>query len=639
MEKAIYSPPEAPSLDRAAVPGKGQIGAYLLLGPIGKGGMGAVYLARHQHLERVVALKIIAPHREGDAGASARFKREMASIGRLDHPNIVRATDAGEVDGQLFLVMDFIDGADLGKVLKQHGRLSAANAAEVVRQAALGLECIAQHHLVHRDLKPSNLLINRQGIVKIADLGLARYCGESTLTKNWTASDRVHGTPDYMAPEQAYAGARVDIRCDIYSLGCTLYALLTGRPPFASESTFFEKVSAHCHKPVPPLMTHDEQVPDALLDLLKRLLAKDADDRPASPAALASELEPLAAKARLDELLTATVEENQPRPRPTDTDPQEQSTRAESSNPKPGYLSQRKRSVAVMAILMVIVAAVLAWSLKDSLFGVRRPQTDPHNPSASIGPIGADVPRGKSDAGRIPPKPAGNPLDLNVNQPLSMAGLPDLDACVPGEWYDLLTVKPKDVIWKPVDKATQRDFDLRTQQFTVHSTQPSLFQFGSTNRGNYSFSVYIQQSQLAPNVGVFWGLQWKKPPGQARARERDVGSFHLLAFGLRDRKSGKIRLSRFRAEVYLDDNGERCLNLVEIGRVNCSSAISNRTLSIAVKNFTLHDVRLDGLPLTELVDAPEPPRTQHQDHSGAIGAFSSANASVFGKAHFRTLSP
>jgi serine/threonine protein kinase len=223
-----------------------RVGPYLLLERLGAGGMGTVYKARHERLGKVFALKLLPPARRRDPAWAARFDREMRAVGRLEHPHIVRATDAGEADGVPFLVMELVEGTDLSRLVKSSGPLPPAWACELVRQAALALAHAHDRGLVHRDVKPSNLILAPDGTVRLLDLGLALAtedppapppeagadltligAADSTLTGTGIAL----GTRDYMAPEQATAPHTVDARADIYGLGATLHYLLTGRPP------------------------------------------------------------------------------------------------------------------------------------------------------------------------------------------------------------------------------------------------------------------------------------------------------------------------------------------------------------------------------------------------------------------------
>jgi len=269
------------------------LGEYRLLELLGRGGMGTVYRAVHTKLDRIVALKVLADGRAADDSAIARFEREMRAIGRLDHPHIVRAFDAREIADRPVLVMEYIDGFDLGKLVHCCGPLSVADACELTRQAAFGLQCAHENGLVHRDVKPSNLMLTRDGVVKLLDLGLARF-REPVPGDDVTGTGQAMGTADYMAPEQTSDSHAVDIRADIYSLGCTLYKLLTGQAPFAVEPYrgAFDKMTAHVNEPIPSVQTHCGDVPAELVGVLDRMLAKAPNQRFATPADLAAALEP-----------------------------------------------------------------------------------------------------------------------------------------------------------------------------------------------------------------------------------------------------------------------------------------------------------------------------------------------------------
>ena len=246
---ATASPPPQPSRSHS------RLGDYELLKKLGQGGMGTVYQAQHVRLKRVVALKVLPQNRLGNTDAVARFEREIEAVGRLDHPHIVRALDAREVDGIRFLVMEHVDGLDLAEVVARCGPLSVADACEVTRQAALGLQCSEEHGLVHRDIKPSNLMLNAEGHIKVLDLGLAQFQEAEPLDSEVTGIGQLMGTPDYISPEQALESHAVDIRTDIYSLGGTLYYLLAGQPPFSGSQydTPMKKVTGHLRDAVPPI--------------------------------------------------------------------------------------------------------------------------------------------------------------------------------------------------------------------------------------------------------------------------------------------------------------------------------------------------------------------------------------------------
>lgn len=284
---------------------------YQLLAKLGEGGMGAVYKALHTRLDKVVALKVLPAERMRDTGAVARFQREMKAVGKLDHPNIVRAMDAGEEAGMHFLVMEYVEGLDLSQLAKLTGPLPIADACELVRQAALGLAEAHEHGMVHRDIKPSNLILAKprkkkgEPTVKILDLGLA-LLSEALAPDagGLTTSGQMMGTIDYMAPEQGGDSHQVDIRADIYSLGATLYKLLTGVAPFAGEKfdTPVKKLMALATQSPNSIRSLRPDVPAPLAQIIERMLAKNPADRFATPEELIDALAPFCTAADLSSL-------------------------------------------------------------------------------------------------------------------------------------------------------------------------------------------------------------------------------------------------------------------------------------------------------------------------------------------------
>jgi serine/threonine protein kinase len=264
------------------------LGPYELIEMLGQGGMGTVWKARHTKLDKLVALKLLPPHLMSDADAVNRFEREMKAVGKLEHAHIVRAMDADEADGVHYLVMEYIEGIDLAKLVKQRGPRKLPEACQMIRHAALGLAHAHEHGLVHRDIKPSNLLLSKKGLVKILDLGLARLQTEKAAAEaSLTVQGEMMGTPDYMAPEQWQSAHTAGPAADLYALGCTLHYLLTGRSPFATEqSTFGQKMTAHLLHAPPPLPDVFQEVES----LYQKLMAKDPAARPASAKAVADEL-------------------------------------------------------------------------------------------------------------------------------------------------------------------------------------------------------------------------------------------------------------------------------------------------------------------------------------------------------------
>ncbi|HVX14313.1 MAG TPA: family 16 glycoside hydrolase [Pirellulales bacterium] len=266
-----------------AVQGKAKklvFGEYTILAAIGAGGMGQVFKAEHRRMKRIVALKILPPAFVKSADAVARFQQEVHAAARLEHINIVTAHDAGEAHGVHFLVVQYVDGRDLASLVEERGPLPVRQAVDYIRQAAKGLAYAHSRGVIHRDVKPANLLLNIEGTVKILDMGIARLddvlpaAGKPPMT----AAGEMLGTVDFMAPEQAEEAHNVDGRADIYSLGCTLYFLLTGEAPYRG-ATLPQKLLAHRTQPIPSLAQRRADVPPALDGLFARMVAKRPEDR------------------------------------------------------------------------------------------------------------------------------------------------------------------------------------------------------------------------------------------------------------------------------------------------------------------------------------------------------------------------
>jgi eukaryotic-like serine/threonine-protein kinase len=277
---------------------------YRVLGLIGAGGMGAVYKAEHRLMERLVALKVINPALVSSPAALERFEREVKTAAKLSHPNIVVALDAEQAGDLHYLVMEFVEGLSLDRLVASKGPLQPNFAARIIYDTALGLQHAHEKGMIHRDIKPQNLMRQRDGVIKILDFGLARLATQAWQSspaaleaaeraEDATRAGALLGTPDYIAPEQASDAHLADIRADIYSLGCTLYFLLTGEPPFPG-GTVLDKVHAHQTCTPTPIRLRRPDVPAELAEILERMLAKNPADRFARPADLAKALRPLA---------------------------------------------------------------------------------------------------------------------------------------------------------------------------------------------------------------------------------------------------------------------------------------------------------------------------------------------------------
>jgi serine/threonine protein kinase len=254
------------------------LGKYKLLDHLGSGGMSSVYLAEHMLMQRRVAIKVLPQNRVTDAAYLARFQLEAQAAAALDHANIVRAYDL-DSDGKVhYLVMEYVDGRDLHALVCQDGPLDYHLAADYIAQAAAGLEHAHHCGMVHRDIKPANLLVDRKQAIKILDMGLAKFTGLSAVAAAVAKDEQVLGTADYLAPEQAVNSSTVDQRADIYALGCTLYFLLTGHPPFVL-GTSLERMTAHQQQFPPSILLDRPDAPAGLVAICRRMMEKSPENR------------------------------------------------------------------------------------------------------------------------------------------------------------------------------------------------------------------------------------------------------------------------------------------------------------------------------------------------------------------------
>lgn len=350
------------------------VGPYVLLDKIAEGGGGQVFRARHRVMNRIVALKRIQPEKLANPEAVQRFFQEAQVAAKLDHPHIVHAYDAGEVGGTCFLAMEFVDGMDLTRLVREGGPLSAAQACALTRQAALALQHAHERGMVHRDVKPSNLLVSPvvrtadgtrpaigpNAILKLLDLGLARW----QTGGNGGSVIAGMGTPHFVAPEQAKNADAADIRSDLYSLGCTLFYLLTGRPPFDATKPV-ELLQAHLSQAPPRLEAVVPTAPPALGDIIAKLLSKNPAQRHRRPSELITELDSIAMAINGRSATMSTVEFA------IEPETTEANTDATSFGPTRrmmGQLTAHENRRAVLAIgiglhllALIIVVAVVYW--------------------------------------------------------------------------------------------------------------------------------------------------------------------------------------------------------------------------------------------------------------------------------------
>jgi serine/threonine protein kinase len=375
VENDLEQHDEAPDFVRC-------VGDYQILEEVGRGGMGVVYRARHKLLGQTVALKVLATRHLGDRKAVARFLREMRTIGGLNHPHIVRALNAGEDRGTKFLATEFVEGTTLQELVTQRGAMSIGVACELTRQAARGLQYIHERGMVHRDIKPANLMLALDGTVKILDLGIARLrvSGHSETTP---LSGAFMGTAEYMAPEQWGDSEMVDIRADIYSLGCTLLFLLSGKAPSAGGRHYLRdrKPSVDRADALRPPSRECDDFPEDLNAILESMLAEDVDERFATPHEVADAIEMFAKPDELEEFqivegndsgYTRSTSRRAVRSHASHAD----NEMASATEPKPGSTRSREArrrsrrswavSVAAWGAAAVATVLVLVWFVLHS---------------------------------------------------------------------------------------------------------------------------------------------------------------------------------------------------------------------------------------------------------------------------------
>ena len=391
-----------------------QIGPYVVDEKLGSGGMGTVFRATHSKLKRTVALKVLPAQRWSNTAAIARFQREMEAIGQLDHPHIVRASDAGEDNDMHYLVMEFIDGMDLGRLARCLGPLPVAEACELARQAAIGLQHAHDAGLVHRDVKPSNLMLawDRSVVgpsasaspgpsdpaqLKLLDLGLA-LLGDEHLREQHdvTTVGTLMGTLDYMSPEQGIDSHAVDHRADIYGLGATLFKLLTGRAPYADPQydSLMKKMTALATKPAPSVGKIRAELPSPVVQIVDRMLARDPDERFSSAQEVAEALAEPAQRADLGSLLRRGIEaeessETMDTPTPLVASPLIQLNSAvattpsnrqptPSAHPTSGRGRRIRRWLLAAAAGFLLIAAGIVWRISTDYGQIVVESDDPN---------------------------------------------------------------------------------------------------------------------------------------------------------------------------------------------------------------------------------------------------------------------
>jgi serine/threonine protein kinase len=436
---------------------------YRLGKKIGQGGMGIVFEAEHIHLRKKLAIKILSPDRVPNQRFVKRFQREMTVIGKLDHPNIVRATDAG-VDNQYhYLVMEYIDGLSLSQLVHQQGMQPVEKACQIIYQAAQGLQHAWEHSLVHRDIKPNNLMLTKSNETKVLDLGLALFYEEDD--ESISLQGQIMGTADYMAPEQWESSHTVDIRADIYSLGCTLYFLLAGFAPYKS---FSKKMRAHLNEPFPSIREIRQDVPEELGKIIEKMTAKTACNRFATPNELIQAIQPFTYQ------LTKTSIVFRENHIPVDENKTTQTAIVYASNTQNTDRNGRDSTQS----LLPSVATEKRRKSKLTWFG-----------PAGILLTGIVI------AAILIPKPKPTQTPIIYGQGAYESGM----------WHEGLAQTPLEFRWGNRNQIWKWNFDKSTRILTTNIERIGVLSVGEVNHSTYVFRAQLQQFAWTGNFGIFIG--------------------------------------------------------------------------------------------------------------------------------------
>jgi serine/threonine protein kinase len=521
--KSIPLPDTTPDRTRltrsVAEPAPGQlIGQYELLELIGRGGMGAVYKAFHRRMKRTVALKLLPQGIFAGAEMRGRFDREIETAAKLTHPNIVTAYDAGEDRDLVFLVMEFVDGPDLARRVQQQGALPVTQAVRYICQAARGLGHAHAAGVIHRDVKPANLLLAPDGTVKVSDLGLAKLLAEQesrgkgeqgeessdsgsmvsssspalllSSSPAPTKAGRALGTVGYMAPEQGLNPAQSDHRADVYSLGCSLFYLLTGNPPYPGSTTL-EILCAHRDQPIPDIATLRAECPPALAVVVQRMLAKRPEERYASMSEVITALE-RAMPDHATHLTSTSASIAEPGP----------DTRA--ALPRRRHVHRRWIGVALAIAATILLPLTLYWP--NGLFGHHLadgdptdlagadPKTDAKQPGGQTGNQGTGKQPG-SVSGQTPDKARAPELELvRIEAGDFLMGASDSDGMAAKDEKPQHKIEISQPFFLGKFPVTQAQFQ------HVMGENPSAF----SSRGRYAHKVKDVDTGTYPVESVSW---------------------------------------------------------------------------------------------------------------------------------------
>lgn len=588
-----------------------KFGRYILQEEIGAGGMGRVYKAVHATLKQVVALKTIRDDRfEGDDQILRRFYREIEAAGAVIHPHVARATDAGEEQGIHFLITEYIDGIDLQKFAQKLGGLSAGAACELLYQTCLGLEAIRSQGMVHRDIKPSNLLVTWDGQVKIVDLGLARILDTSISSGQLTGSNALLGTLDFIAPEQALSSRDIDIRADLYSLGCTFIWLLTGRLVFGPPDYRLpaQKIRAHCD--VEPDWNQLPPLEDGLLAVLKRLLAKQPADRFQTPGEVARALEPHRDDSALKPLLEnarADGSQNFDSHAVTETASYEYDTTVPTKSSKLWHRYRMRVGIIGVGVLCLAMGVFLAreWGNSPSL------------------PSSAESPQEQMPSERIQETPV-------VTSKATLAGPRDLDALSKGQ-HNLLEHRPFQLYWDSSNTSTEWNYNPKTWQVFASCGNVGLLEMGRTSAPNYTFRMDLHQQDLTRGVGLYLGAH--------RVLQNDEEVIRYQFFQIKSGGIGKRRIYQVTRNVgYLPDPANRTSTFqgseTSLKGQRFTPVPSDQCLEVKVHEGRLLHIKINGVNLTDLTQKDVNESFTVDDHAGGVGIWIKMAAGTFRNANF-----
>ena len=494
------------------------IGNYVLLGLLGRGGMGSVFLGRHTTMNRRCAVKVVSKKVGKDPDSLDQFLTEARAIASLDHPNIVQAYDVDKENDHFYIVMEYVEGQSLEEIINIEGVLDCESAVDCICQAAQGLAHAHSRNMVHCDIKPSNLLVNEQGVVKILDMGMARLVGESGISNSDSRSnERILGTVDYMAPEQAVSAPNFDFRADVYSLGCTLFALLVGHPPF-NEGTLTQRILKHQTQDPPSLRRFRQDVPVDLADICLKMMAKNPSERYQTANEVA---EVLSNWTMPEEPITPERLQNEPPPLPSVTSFDEASLGGAQAAAGPALATshQKKKSFwederFLLPILGVIVAIVFGLLLFLVIASSRSnntpnnpsvtPITDPYGPSVDIDSTPGN---GESNATEAPDgttPDSGTPQpedpDADTSPPKPDFGTPEPSPATPSEQTPQTSatkpeVSPSTTVQKQVnplrDLLSSVDLPGRIKEGASDSVPLGYFIFGKGDEAVKSVQIEL----------------------------------------------------------------------------------------------------------------------------------------------------